>query len=423
MQEKLLHFIWQNLLFNLDQLKTTDLQPVQIHHKGTLNVHAGPDFTNAKITIDNTLWVGDVEIHIQSGDWHSHGHTKDRAYDATILHVCWNEDNCIYRTDGTKIPCLTLSNRVAPNVLNNYEQLMSPSTNIPCKKRIDEIDNFTWKIWLQRLAIERLESKTIKIDEQLKISSYDWQTVFYVSFAKSMGLKINAQPFEQLAHFLPQKIVSKHMDHLFQIEALTFGVAGFLNDEFTDDYGLNLQKEYRFLKKKYPLQELHKSDWKFLRLMPANFPTLRLAQFSALMHQSTNLFKKMMYEFELKKLMAFLKTSPSPYWETHYRFEEPSSKKLKPLGTNAIQSILINTIVPIKFAYGKHIENSLLQQNAFDILEKLGAENNAIIQVWKNLGLEVKNSLQSQAFLQLKNEYCNSKRCLHCSIGYKLLKK
>ena len=249
MQEKLLHFIWQNLLFEVNDLKTTDLQTIQINQKGIINLHSGPDFTNAKITIDNTLWAGNIEIHIRSGDWNSHGHTKDAAYDSTILHVCWEENLSIYRTDGSKIPCLILKHRVNKNLLQNFSLLMKDTLEIPCGKRLSEIDNFTWNMWLQRLAVERLEQKTNEIFKLLDSSNYDWQSVFYKSIAKTFGLKINTEPFENLANLLPQKILSKHKENLLQIEALIFGVAGFLEPQFTDEYCNYLQKEFLFLKK------------------------------------------------------------------------------------------------------------------------------------------------------------------------------
>ncbi len=422
MQEKLLHFIWQNLLFNTNNLMGADGESIQIMQKGTINTHAGPDFTNAKIKIGETLWAGNIEIHIKSGDWNLHGHTTDAAYDNTILHVCWQYDSPIYRTDGTKIPCLTLKDRVDKNLLLKYRYLMESANDIPCSSMLPSIDNFTWLVWQERLVIERLEQKTEPIYKALEQTKYEWQEVFYKSMARTLGLKINTQPFENLANLLPLKILSKHKNSLKQIEALIFGVAGFLNGNLKDEYGNSLQKEYLFLKKKYQLAEVEKSNWKFLRLMPANFPTVRLAQFAALIHQSHNLFSKISEENDLQKITELLKTSPSGYWDTHYLLNEISPKRIKKLGSTTIQNIIINTIVPFKFAYGKHKDDEAMQQNAFDLLEKSVAENNSIIKKWSKLGINSKNSFQTQALLQLKNEYCNRKLCLDCTIGVKLLK-
>ncbi|MFM9944603.1 MAG: DUF2851 family protein [Bacteroidia bacterium] len=422
MQEKLLHFIWQNLLFDTNNLVSTDNEPIQINQKGIINTHAGPDFTNAKIKIGKTLWAGNIEIHIKSGDWKVHGHTMDAAYDNTILHVCWESDLPIYRTDGSKISCLILKDRVDKTLLHKYRYLMESGNDIPCSSMLHCIDEFTWVLWQERLVIERLEQKTEPIYKELEKTKYEWQEVFYKSIARTFGLKINTQPFENLANNLSLKILSKHKDSLKQIEALVFGVAGFLNGNLKDEYSRDLKKEYQFLKNKYQLAEVEKSNWKFLRLMPANFPTVRLAQFAALIHQSHNLFSKIIEENDLQKITNLLKTRPSPYWDTHYLLNELSSKRLKKMGNSAIQNIIINTIVPFKFAYGKHKDDETMQQNAFDLLEKSQAESNSIIKKWTDLGIQSKNSFQTQALLQLKNEYCNKKLCLNCSIGFKLLK-
>ncbi len=422
MQEKLIHFIWQNLLFNTNNLKDTGNESIQILQKGVINTHAGPDFTNAKIKLGTTIWAGNIEIHNKSSDWKLHGHSVDSAYDSTILHVCWEHDLEIYRTDGTKIPCLTLSDKVDVSLLKKYHQLMESANDIPCSSMIHIIDDFTWKIWLERLLIERLEQKTEPIFQELEKMKNEWQEVFYKSMARTFGLKINTQPFENLANNLPLKVLSKHKDSLKQIEALVFGVAGFLNKKFKDEYVSGLQKEYQFLKKKYQLAEVEKSNWKFLRLMPANFPTLRLAQFAALIYKSNSLFSKIMEENNLKKIISLLKASPSQYWETHYILDEASPKRIKKLGSVILQNIIINTVVPFKFAYGKHKNDEEMQQNAFDLLEKSAAENNSIIKKWNSLGIVSKNSFQTQALLQLKNEFCNKKLCLNCSIGFKLLK-
>ena len=422
MQEKLIHFIWQNLLFDTNNLIDKGNEPLQILQKGILNTNSGPDFTNAKIKIGATVWAGNIEIHTKSGDWNVHGHTSDSAYDNTILHVCWEYDLTIYRTDGTEIPCLTLKDKVDQNLMHKYRYLMESANDIPCRSMLHSIDDFTWKLWQERLVIERLEQKTAPIYKALEETKNEWQEAFYKSIARTFGLKINSQPFEHLAHNLPLKILSKHKDNLVQIEALIFGVAGFLNDNFGDAYCKSLQKEYQFLKKKYQLTEVEKNNWKFLRLMPANFPTLRLAQFAALIHQSNNLFSKIIEENTLIKITNLLKTSPSIYWDTHYLLDEVSPKRLKKLGSTTIQNIIINTVVPFKFAYGKYKDDEDLQQNAFDLLEQSVAESNSIIKKWSDLGVNSKNSFQTQALLQLKNEYCSKKLCLSCSIGFKLLK-
>ncbi len=422
MQEKLIHFIWQNLLFNTQHLYTTDNESIQIIHKGTINTHSGPDFTNAKLKIAETIWAGEIEIHYKSSEWKIHKHGLDEAYDSTILHVCWEFDEPSYRTNGTKISCLALKNLVNEKVLNTYQFLIQTASPIPCHSMLNTIDEFTWIFWQERLIIERLEQKLASITLSLEQHKYNWQEVFYHSLAQTFGLKINTPPFGILASNLPLKILSKHKNNLEQIEALLFGVSGFLEEPFTDDYCKRLQKEYHFLKQKYQLIEQQKSNWKFLRLMPANFPTLRLAQFAMLIHQSNHLFSKLIEERDSENLSSLLQVTPSSYWDTHYMLDELSTKRIKRLGQATIHNIIINTIVPFKFAYGKYKDIEDLKQNALDLLISTKPETNSIVKNWAILGVKAKNSLQSQALLQLKNEYCTKKRCLSCAIGAKVLK-
>lgn len=422
MQEKLIHYIWQNLLFDTQSLVGTAGEIIQIIRKGSINPHAGPDFTNARILINNTLWIGNVEIHKNPGDWILHGHHSDKLYDTTILHVCWDAGVEVLRTDGSRIPCLILSDKVDLNLLNNYKFLMQNLQEIPCGNVIHKVNEFTLTFWFERLVIERLEQKTKSIFELLKQSRFDWQEVFYRHIARSFGLKVNADPFENLAMNLPLKLLSKHQNQPLQIEALLLGVAGFLNIQKQDEYLQTLRTHYDFFKTKYNLQTVEPETWKFLRLMPANFPTVRLAQFSALICKSTNLFSKVIETDSYREIRDLLKVTASEYWNTHYIPGEISGLKPKTLGDAAINTIIINTIVPFKFAYGRHRDKQKMVQNALDLLDTTPPENNVIVRIWEGLGINSKNSFQTQALLQLKNEYCNSKRCLSCNIGCKLLR-
>jgi len=422
MQEKLIHFIWQNLLFETNLLQAVDGESVQIIQRGTLNSHAGPDFNNAKIKIDQTIWAGNIEIHIKSSDWNLHGHTRDKMYDSTILHVCWEYDLPILRTDNSRICCLELKNRINFNLLAKYESLMHSANEIPCSSMLHTIDEFTWMLLQEQLLAERMQQKSELINDSLFKSKFDWQEVFYKFMAKNFGLKINTQPFENLANLLSLKLLSRHKDSVLQTESLIFGVAGFLDEEPKDDYNAKLFKEFKFLKHKYDLQSMDKTQWKFMRLMPANFPTLRLAQFAALIHQSNNLFSKLMKSTDLEEIRLLLNAVPGTYWNTHYQFGHHSVFMVKKPGAFHVNNIIVNTIVPFKFAYSKHKDNDEMRQNTLDLLEKMKPESNTIIKNWENLGVKAKNSLQSQALLQLKNEYCSYKKCLDCNIGFKLLK-
>lgn len=422
MKEILIHFIWQNLLFDTTGILSIDNSKVQIINQGIINNNSGPDFLNAKIRINNTLWAGNIEIHIKSGDWQLHNHTSDKNYNNTILHVCWEYDKPAYRSDGSLIQCITLNNLVKKELLDRYNYLMNNKSKIPCGFFIRNIDEITWKMWEERLVIERLESKTFEIFNVLKNNKYDWHQAFYEKVAWSFGLKINAENFLNLAQKLPVRTLSKHKNNIFQLEALLFGVAGFLTHNKGDEYYISLKKEYSFLKQKYKLQELNEVEWKFLRLMPANFPTVRLAQFAYLIHKSENLFIKIIENIDLKYIESLFTVSTSSYWETHYNFESTSSKRIKKTGNISIHNIIINTIIPFLFAYGKYKDNEELKEKSIALLQKLKIENNSIIRKWQEFGINPKNSFQTQAILQLNNEYCNKFNCLNCNIGFKILK-
>ncbi|MCC6720841.1 MAG: DUF2851 family protein [Bacteroidia bacterium] len=422
MKEDLLHFIWQSLLFETKEIKSTDYCDIQIINRGTANNDAGPDFLNAIIKINNTILAGSIEIHVKSSDWQLHNHNRDKSYNNTILHVCWQYDKPAFRCDGTEITCITLKDKVKNELLDRFNYLMNNKNAIPCSYFIRNINSITLDLWEERLVAERLENKTKDIFANLENSKNDWQQSFYEMVAWSYGLKINSEIFISLAKHLPLKILSKHKNSIVQVEALLFGVAGFLNDNFTNEYFLELKKEFRFLKTKYNLIELTKESWKFLRLMPANFPTIRIAQLAYLIHKSENIFSKIVENPDIKFIESLLDTNTSKFWENHYNFETESSKKIKKFGTFSVHNIIINTVVPFLFAYGKYKDSDELKEQSIDILQKLPAEKNSIIKKWNTFDIFPKNSFQTQAILQLNNEYCNKLKCLNCNIGYKILK-
>ncbi|NUM32560.1 MAG: DUF2851 family protein [Bacteroidetes bacterium] len=422
MKENLLHFLWQNLLFDTSNITSEDNSQIQIIKRGTYNTDSGPDFLNAKIKINDTIWAGNIEIHVKSSDWHSHNHHKDINYNNTILHVCWEYDKPAYRKDGTEITCITLKKRVKSNLLDRYTHLMNNKNIIPCSFFIKSIDELTWKMWEERMLIERLENKTSEIFKTLEKCKNDWHQAFYEKIAWSFGLKINAETFQNLAINIPIKILSIHKNNLTQIEAMLFGTAGFLNFDKDDDYYRKLQKEYIFLKHKYKLDEISNTKWKLLRLRPANFPTVRIAQFANLIHKAENMFSKILENPNIKFIETLLKSGTSEYWKKHYNFGVKSTIKQKSTGDFFIYNTIINTIVPFVFAYGKYKDDEVLKEKAISILNNLTAEKNSIITKWKELGFDPKNSFQTQAILQLNNEYCNNYKCLNCSIGFKILK-
>lgn len=422
MRESFLHFLWRSRRFDAQNLLSTENHPIEILHIGEHNTHAGPDFFNARLRIAQTLWAGNVEMHLRSSEWLAHGHSNDPAYDNVVLHVVLEEDQPIFRPNGERIPCLEIRDRIPPKLLENYQRLEHDQAWIPCQHFFRTVPEVVRLNWLDRLLVERLELKTAAVAETLLATGNHWEEAFYRSLAHSFGLKVNAEPFEALARSLPSLLLAKHKSSLLQLEALLFGQAGFLQQNLQDNWPKELQREYRHLSHKYGLAPLSASQWKFLRLRPASFPTLRLAQFAALVHQSAHLFSKTLEAQNLRELEHLFELSPSAYWNDHFLFDKVSAKREKPLGRDFVQRLVINTIVPFLFHYGKTKGLEAPQKRALALLEELPPESNAIVEGWEILGLKARHAFQAQALLQLKTRYCDEKRCLECAVGAAILK-
>jgi len=420
MKERLLQYIWQFQHFNKNELATIDGEPLQIIHPGSFNTNQGADFSEAKIKIGNTTWAGNIELHIRSSDWNLHNHSSDKNYGNIILHVVWEHDKEI-NIAGNNLPTLVLQNRVSKLLLNKYEELMNTSFFIPCENYVHTIKELTLLNWKQRLLAERLENKSAIIFSFLKQNNFHWEETFWWLIAKNFGIKVNADVFEKIARSLSVNILAKHKNQIHQLEALLLGQAGLLEKEFTEDYPKMLQKEYHFYKKKYKLEKPPLQLF-FLRMRPANFPTLRLAQLAMLISNSTYLFSKIKESKSISELKKLLDVTANDYWHYHYVFDETAAFKKKKLGAQMIDNILINTVVPILFAYGLHHNEQQYKDKAIAWLEEIPSEKNVITKGFEVLKFSNKNSFDSQAYIELKNEYCNNKRCLECSIGNALLK-
>ncbi len=422
MKEEFLHYIWKNKLFDENKLNDKDGNKITILETGLHNFDAGPDFFNAKIKIRETIWAGNIEIHLKSSFWETHKHQNDKAYDNVILQLVLEHDKEVYNTKGEQI--LTCELKFDNKYLENYDSLIKSENNIACKNFITKIDNFTLNSWLTNILIERIKQKTEYLKNILSFTTNNWEEAFYISLAKAFGFKVNAVPFELLAKSLPSIILAKNKNNLFQFEALLFGQVGMLNDSKTnDEYFISLKKEYEFLKNKYKLKPIEPHLWKFLRIRPINFPTVRISQFAALIHKSTHLFSKVLESKDSKSIMQLFDIKASKYWDTHYTFGKESNKKVKTFGKAASENILINTVIPIMFLYGKEKAKEDIQDKAIHFLESIKAEQNNITKKWAAIGLEVKNAYFSQSLIQLHNEYCIKKRCLDCRIGNKYLRK
>ncbi len=422
MQEQFLHYLWRFRRFEQNDLQSTQGETIIIQEVGEYNNHAGPDFFNARIQIGDTLWAGNIEIHIRSSEWIAHKHQEDKAYENVILHVVMEEDELIFRQNGERIPCLELRKLIPPKIAKTYQKLLHNAYWIPCQHHFNEVSELSRNIWLERMLVERLEQKTDTIKNSLHLNKNNWEETFYQILARNFGVKVNADPFELLAKSLPLLTLSKHKTNLLQIEALLFGQAGLLETDFEDDYPNKLKKEYDFLKQKHHLTTLKTESWKFLRMRPANFPTIRIAQFAMLIYQSNHLFSKILAAQNVTEIENMFEVSISNYWKTHYVFDKESVSRKKTLGKSMIHLVIINTIAPILFLYGKMKKEELFKDRAFQLLEELKPEKNSVISGWQKLGVEPTSAHQTQALLQLKNNYCKNKRCLECAIGNAILK-
>lgn len=422
MKEAFLHFLWRWRRFDIRALRTTDGQELEILHPGELNTHAGPDFFNARIRLSGTLWAGNVEMHLRSSEWLAHGHDADRAYDNVVLHVVLDEDAPILRKDSGRIPCLTLRDRIPPRLLQSYFRLENEKHWIPCAPTFAQADGIVRLNWLDRLMVERLELKTTAVAHQLEATGQHWEEAFYRHLAYGYGLKVNTEPFSQLARLLPLNLVSRYRNRLTQVEALVFGQSGFLEMPFEEDYPSMLAQEYRFLQHKHQLHPMEVPLWKFLRLRPAGFPTLRLAQFASVLHHNELLWNAVLDARDMKEVTTLLQHEPSDYWHNHYHFGKAGKWGAHKPGEDFIRLLVINVLAPFVFHYGKIKNKPDLVDKALHWLEAMPPEDNVVLRAWASLGCKAQNAAQGQALLQLKTHYCDGQRCLECAIGTALLK-
>jgi hypothetical protein len=418
MTEDFLQYLWKFGLFE-NFLTSTDGQEIEVISKGTHNSDSGPDFFNAKVRIGTTIWAGNIEIHLHSSHWELHKHNTDKAYDNVILHIVFKHDKEIYRTNGEKITTIELP--VNQIYFNNYQRLTGNLEWIPCQKLIGKINPFEISFFLSQLLIERLERKSELVYHILKETNNNWEEAFYRSLAGTFGLKANSIPFILSASNLPLNIINKHRHDLFQIEALMFGTAGFLSQNCDDDYFLKLHKEFIFLSSKYSLKPIGLHIWKFMRLRPGSFPTIRIAQFAALLHQFPVLFSRLISIETTINPSEFHTVKASAYWNTHFLFGKTSGNTEKKMGEETANLIMINSIIPFLFVFGKEKGDYKLIDKALSIFDLLKTENNHIIRKWAECGIKAKNASQSQALNHLFTNYCLNRNCLNCNIGHSLI--
>lgn len=421
MKEDFLHYLWKFKKFDTSNLTTSNGEKLTVENSGSYLQLAGPDFFNSQITIDNQKWAGNVEIHLKSSDWYVHNHERDSNYDSVILHVVWEHDVEIYRKNNTVIPVLILKDLVSKETLNNYHSLVSPKSWIYCEKQIQFVNSFIKMSWKERLFFERLERKSTPIFDLAESTLQDWDAILFCQLAKNFGLNTNGDTFYKIANSIPFSIIRKEGNDLLNLESLLFGIAGLLDINKEDQYYKKLKTSFDYLVIKYQLKCNHFDSLEFFKHRPDNFPTIRLSQLANVYFGQQHLFSKIINAENVTSIYEIFNKSVSEYWETHYQFDKISPKKKKALSKSFVDLLIINTIVPIQFAYAKS-QGKEISEKLIILLNQVQPEKNTIIDKFSSFGLNAQNAFETQALLQLKNEYCNKSRCLECTIGMELLK-
>ena len=424
MKEEFLHYLWKYGLYDLDKLSDNDGNKIVVIHPGEYNRDSGPDFFNARILIAGTLWAGNVEIHTRSSHFDNHGHHIDPAFNNVILHVVAENDKRVFNTRGEEL--LTVELLFDPALYEKYISLVNNPYIIACQDDIKKLDSIFIRHWLSSLVVERLQSKSELILKIFSETGNDWEETFYRLLTRYFGFRVNTEPFEMLATALPFRIIRKHADSRFQIEALLFGTAGMLEEglfkeALSDEYYLQLIREYRILSAKYSLQPIHGWLWKFYRLRPANFPTVRISQLSAMLSSAGGLFSNVLEATDIIQLKETFEVTASDYWDGHYVFGKKSIDISKNTGSQATDIFLINAVIPLIFVYGHNRDRHDISERALSFLENIRPEQNKITGEWKSGGIKAESAFYSQALIQLRNEYCKKRKCLDCRIGSKLI--
>lgn len=423
-KEEFLHFLWRTKKIQPEHLITTDGRIIDILDYGTYNVDSGPDFFNAKINIEGTVWAGNIEMHVFSSDWKKHKHQHDKAYENVILHVVYENDKDIWLpNENENIPTIALKGRIPKSFADNYLTLMQSKALIPCQSLISSVALEKIELWKYTLTIDRLYHKSLQVADILLSTGNDWEETLYIMLSRYFGAKVNTEPFERLARSLPLNIINKNKDKRDTLDALFFGQAGMLMANYEDDYFVGLKKEYQFQQKKYSLKPIDPVAWKFSKMRPMNFPTVRIAQFSGLMYRVTFLFSQIREATQPMEIRNMLHSEVTEYWYDHYRFGTPSSPIKKTTSNDFVDLLLINAIAPVLYHYGRCSSEEKCIDMAIKLLEDIGSEKNSIIDHWKQLGIPSKTAFDSQALIHLKNNYCNEFKCLSCKIGNEIMNK
>lgn len=421
--ERLMQYVWQHRIWPQTNIRTVDGRRLQIIDPGLINTGSGPDFFNAKVVIDGRTWVGDVEIHVRASDWHRHGHDGDRAYDSVILHVVDRDDTIIRRSNGEEIPQMQMT--CTPDFNARYNELvLRADRDLPCASRIPAIPSLYLTDWLQALAFERIYEKTDRINNLLERTGGDWESTCYITIARSLGFGTNGDAFERLALSLPLMFVGKHSDSLFAIEALLFGQSGLLDSApAADDYASRLKQEYTFMAHKFGLrQPVGGLPWKMRGTRPANFPHRRIATLAAMLYGGFRMMSRILDIRTIDDARRLFNPELTGYWTNHYSFSAPSGRTSSgELSASTLAGLIINSVVPLQYAYGIATHCDTLTDSAIELLESLPAERNTIVELFGRAGIKARDAFTSQALIQLRRSYCETRKCLYCRIGHRML--
>ncbi|HEY0091308.1 MAG TPA: DUF2851 family protein [Flavobacterium sp.] len=422
MKEDFLHYLWKFKKFDSTSLRTVRGEPITIINSGQYLQLSGPDFFNAQIIIGEQKWAGNIEIHINSSDWYLHHHETDEAYENVILHVVWNHDVAVYNKNNVEIPVLVIKEFTSAETLSNYHSLTEIKSWIYCEKYLPTVDTFIIAKWRERVFFERLEKRSREIQELLTETANDWEAVLFCTLARNFGLNTNGNSFYEAAKSIPISAIRKEGAEIKNLEALLFGRTGILNNEHQDNYFQDIKERYKYLVQKYALTEVHIDNLEFFRHRPDNFPTIRLSQLAQLYHRIENLFSKIIEINRVSEFYKLLNFGVSEYWQTHYQFDRISTQKNKKLSTSFIDLLIVNTFIPIKFSYAES-QNKDIADQLIELMGSLKPEKNGIIEKFQLFGVPSQNAFESQSLIQLKNEYCNYRRCLDCAIGASVMKR
>ena len=424
MTEAFLQYVWRHQMLDRG-LTTTDGQPVVVLRPGDLNHDAGPDFFNAHLKIGGIEWVGNIEVHIHTSDWKNHRHSDDAAYNNIILHVVYEHDCQITLQNGNTPLTLELKPYMHPSLVEHHDELMSPveTESIPCRRQLPEVPQLVRSSTLERLAMERIEGKSNIVRRMLDENHCDWEQTCYWLVAHYIGSKVNALPFELLAKSTDQRLLARWKDNPCRLEALLMGQAGLLNKYFKDDYPRKLQADYDALRSGADLTPIGGHLWKFYRIRPSSFPTIRISQFAQLVHHSSNLFATLLAISDVHEIEGLFDQEASAYWIDHYKFDVPANRPThKRIGKMLTRSLIINAWIPLLHVYGTMRGEQAYKDQAIGLLMQLPPEDNVIVRRWQQAGITAVNAAETQALLQLDSNYCKKRRCLECRIGYHILK-